>query len=149
MFGGAISVSAAIWPTPRADSSSTRNRVVSSARKAVHGWPSSLLNEPGGATTGPSSASTAASRSLVEVLPEEPVTPTTVKPPAATNRSTLARASFASADSTAAPEPSVSPATTAEFAGNVPGLGATTIAGTPTGRAASTATAPASTAAAA
>ena len=27
-----------------------------SARSAVHGWPSSLLNDPGGATTGPSGA---------------------------------------------------------------------------------------------
>ena len=34
---------------PRALVSSTRNRVAASARSTVYGWPSSLLNEPGGA----------------------------------------------------------------------------------------------------
>ncbi len=61
------------------------------ARSTVHGWPSSLLNEPGGATTSPSGASTAASRSLVDVLPDEPVTPTIVSPPATSSAATARR----------------------------------------------------------
>ena len=51
--GCATRHSAAMWPGPRADSSSTRCRVVASARSAVQGRPSSLLNDPGGATVGP------------------------------------------------------------------------------------------------
>ena len=43
-----------MWPMPRAPISSTRNRVAGSARSTVYGWPSSLLNEPAGATVGPS-----------------------------------------------------------------------------------------------
>ena len=49
-------------------------------------------------------------RSLVEVLPDEPVTPMTVSPPVGQARPPPCRASSASAASTAAPEPSVSPA---------------------------------------
>ena len=78
--GGTAAASAAMWPVPRAENSSTRWRVSASARRAVQGRPSSLLNDSGGATVGPSGASTAASRSFVEVLPELPVTPTTVSP---------------------------------------------------------------------
>ena len=78
--------------------------MVASARSAVQGSPSSLLNDPGGATVDPSGARTAASRSLVEVLPELPVTPTTVRP--SDNAATLCAARRASAASTAAPEPS-------------------------------------------
>ncbi len=63
---------------PRALVSSTRNRVPGFARSTVYGCPSSLLNEPGGAMVGPAVASTCASRSFVEVLPDEPVTPMTV-----------------------------------------------------------------------
>ena len=44
-----------------------------STRSAVSGMPSSLLNDPAVATVGPASARTAASRSLVEVLPCDPV----------------------------------------------------------------------------
>src|SRR5262249_58347218 len=101
-----------------------RYRVSAVARSTVYGWPRSLLNDPGGATVGPSRDSTWASRSLVEVLPEEPVTPTTVS---SGSRASTPRARSASAASTSG----------------------TTTAGTPTGRAASTATAPAATAAAA
>ena len=110
------------------------------ARNTVHGWPSSLLNEPGGATTSPSGASTAASRSLVEVLPDEPVMPTMVSPPSTSSAATAA-ASRASAASTAAPAPSVSCSSTlaAAWILSSGALGLTTIAGTPTGRAASTA----------
>ena len=146
--GGAISASAAMWPRPRADISSTRNRVSASARSAVHGCPSSLLNDPGGATTDPSGDSTAASRSFVDVLPDDPVTPTTVSPDSVVSRSTLARASLPSAASTAAPDPSRSCSRASAPLPDVPS-GSTTIAGTPTGRAASTATAPAATAPAA
>ena len=101
--GGTAAASAAMWPVPRAENSSTRWRVAWSARKAVQGRPSSLLNDSGGATVGPSGASTAASRSFVEVLPELPVTPTTVSP---ASSPTTWWANRASAASTAAPEPS-------------------------------------------
>ena len=80
--------------------------MVASARSAVQGSPSSLLNDPGGATVGPSGARTAASRSFVEVLPELPVTPTTVSPASTVSAATLCAARRASAARTAAPEPS-------------------------------------------
>ncbi len=80
MSGGVIAVSQATWPMPRAPISLTRKRVPASTRHAVSGAPISLLNEPGGATVGPAAPSTWAMRSLVEVLPEEPVTPTTTSP---------------------------------------------------------------------
>jgi hypothetical protein len=101
--GGTAAASRAMCPGPRAENSSTRWRVPVWARSAVQGRPSSLLNDPGGATVAPSGASTAASRSLVEVLPELPVTPTTVVP--GSDRTTCP-ASAASAVSTADPEPS-------------------------------------------
>ena len=66
-----------------------------------------MLNDPGGATTSPSGSSTAATRSLVEVFPDEPVIPMIVSPPATSSAAT-ALASLASAASTAAPEPSAS-----------------------------------------
>ena len=78
--------------------------MLSSARSAVYGWPSSLLNDSGGATTwsGRSTAlrSTAAIRSLVDVLPDDPVTPMTCRPWSATSAVTDALASAASAAST-------------------------------------------------
>ena len=101
--GGTAAASPAMCRGPLAAYSSTRCRVVASARSAVQGRPSSLLNEPGGATVGPSGARTAARRSLVEVFPELPVTPTTVVPGSAR---TAWPASRASAASTAAPVPS-------------------------------------------
>ena len=95
------------------------------ACNAVYGCPSSLLNEPGGATVGPSRTAIWAIRSLVVVLPDEPVSPITVS---AGSRSTTVRASRPIASS-------VSPTSTI---------------GTPgTSRVPSTATAPASTAPAA
>lgn len=114
------------------------------ARSTVQGCPSSLLNDPGGATTSPSGASTAATRSLVDVLPDDPVIPTMVSPPATSSAAT-ARASLASAASTAAPDPSASCSSTPASA-SAASTGGATMAGTPTGRAASTATAPAATA---
>ncbi len=50
-------------------------------RVAVSGTPISLLKEPTGATVGPASASTWASRSLVLVLPDDPVMPMVTRPP--------------------------------------------------------------------
>ena len=102
-----MAASAAMLPGCRADISRIRKSVSGPARNTVHGCPSSLLNEPGGAITSPSGESTAARRSLVEVLPDEPVTPMIVSPPA-TSCAATAAASFASAASTAAPEPSLS-----------------------------------------
>ena len=142
--GGAIAASSAMLPGRRADISSTRKSVSDVARSTVHGWPSSLLNDPGGATTSPRGASTAAIRSLVDVLPDEPVMPTIVSPPATSSAATN-DASRASPASTAAPDPSVSCSRTLATESVLRGL--TTIAGTPTGRAATTATAPACTAA--
>ncbi len=49
-------------------------------RVAVSGTPISLLKEPTGATVGPASASTWASRSLVLVLPDDPVMPIVTSP---------------------------------------------------------------------
>ena len=69
--------SAATWPTPREPISRTRKRVCSVACSTVSGRPTSVLNDPAGATVGPRCSSRAAIRSLVEVLPEEPVTATT------------------------------------------------------------------------
>ncbi len=54
--------------------------MAASARSMVSGTPSSLLSEPIVAIVGAALESTAASRSLVLVLPWEPVSPTTVSP---------------------------------------------------------------------
>ena len=58
----------------------------------------------------PAADRTAPMRSLVLVLPDDPVTPTTTSPCSATSRSTLARARRPSATRTAAPDPSESAA---------------------------------------
>ena len=55
-------------------------------RSTVSGTPSSLLNDPAARPSAPARASTCASRSLVLVLPDEPVTPTTVQVRAAGRR---------------------------------------------------------------
>ena len=80
MSGATRPVSPAMSPMWRAPISRTRNRVAVSARSMVSGTPSSLLSEPIVAVVGATLESTAASRSLVLVLPWEPVTPTTVSP---------------------------------------------------------------------
>src|SRR4051794_3489849 len=67
-------------PTCRAPISRTRYSVAVSARSTVSGRPSSLLKEPKVATVRPAAASTWASRSLVLVLPCEPVSATTRTP---------------------------------------------------------------------
>ena len=65
-----------MWPMPRAPISATRKRVVGVTRQTVRGTPISPLSELTGATVSATDSSTAASRSLVEVLPELPVMPT-------------------------------------------------------------------------
>ena len=76
--GGAIAHSvgdvadARATPSPGPGSGSAR-----SACSTVSGRPTSVLNDPAGATVGPSCSSSVAIRSLVVVLPEEPVTATT------------------------------------------------------------------------
>ena len=66
-------------------------------RVTVSGTPTSELSEPVLATVSPWRASTEASRSLVLVLPEDPVTPMTVR---SGLRSSRARASAANASCT-------------------------------------------------
>ena len=118
--GGAIAHRSRMLPGARAPISSTRNRVCTPQRSAVSGTPSSLLYDPVAATVSPSGASSAAIRSLVLVLPDDPVTATTRRPDAV-SRSVTARASRASPASTSS----------------------TSTDGQPTGRATSAATAPA------
>ena len=108
---------------PRALYSSTSVWVDAVTRSTVSGSPISLLNEPAGATVSPAAPKTAASRSFVEVLPDEPVTPTTRVPV------------FASTPPASAP--------------SADSVSATTTDGASTGRSATAATAPAATAAAA
>ena len=111
-------------PVPRADSSRTRYLVVASARSTVSGWPNSLLNEPAGAIVGPSRSTSWAARSLVEVLPDDPVMPA-IRTAGSASTTDLASAASAA------------------------GTSATSTEGTGTGRVASTAVAPAATATAA
>jgi hypothetical protein len=122
--GGAISHRNAMCPGPRAAISSTMNRVCSSARSTVSGNPNSLFQEPSGEMVGPSRSTSWAVRSLVEVLPAEPVRPATVT---AGSRAITSWASLARAV----------------------GTSSTSSPGTPAGRVPSIAVAPASRAAAA
>ena len=91
------------------------------ARSTVSGWPISLFHEARGATVGPSASISWAARSLVVVLPADPVMPAISR---LGSRSTTARASRPSATVTSG----------------------TISAGAPHGRLASTAVAPAATA---
>src|SRR3954452_18298543 len=75
--GSAISASSAIWPLPRIAISRTRTSVPRGAPRIVSGRPISVFRFWGLATTRLCVASTPASRSFVEVLPVEPVIPTT------------------------------------------------------------------------
>ena len=94
-----MSHSWAMWPMPRADISRTRYLVDSSARSTVSGRPSSLLKEPTGAMVAPSRSTTWAVRSLVEVLPDDPVIPMTVADGSrrSTSRASAPRATVTSA----------------------------------------------------
>ena len=62
---------------PRAPISSTRKRVLRRRRSTVIGSPISLLNDPAARRSVRAGSRTCASRSLVQVLPDEPVMPTT------------------------------------------------------------------------
>ena len=67
-----------MWPMPRAPISTTRKRVVGVTRQTVSGTPISSLSEPDAARRSrPTDGEHRASRSLVLVLPAEPVMPTT------------------------------------------------------------------------
>src|SRR3954454_17588914 len=75
--GSAISASSAIWPSPRIAISSTRTSVPGGAPRIVSGRAISVFRFWAVATTRRCVASIPASRSFVEVLPVEPVMPTT------------------------------------------------------------------------
>src|SRR3954451_16663001 len=75
--GSAISASSAIWPLPRIAISRTRTSVPGGAPRIVSGSPISVFRFCAVATTRRCVASIPASRSFVEVLPVEPVMPTT------------------------------------------------------------------------
>jgi hypothetical protein len=102
MWGRAMPVRYSMCPTPRAPISTTRKRVSGVTRQTVSGTPTSLLSEPTGATVGAADARTLASRSLVLVLPEEPVMPMTVSSPCAamTPRARAAKPSCTSSTTT-------------------------------------------------
>ena len=98
MSGGTRLVRLAISPTWLAPISATRKRVPALTFNAVNGKPISLLNEPTGATVSPMADSNDAIRSLVVVLPTEPVMPITVNgEPIARRRSRLCLANSPSA----------------------------------------------------
>ncbi|SKZ46215.1 Uncharacterised protein [Mycobacteroides abscessus subsp. abscessus] len=75
--GCAIEHSSSMCPTPRAPISTTAASVSSGALKSVSGRPSSLLNDFSLAAVRNVVESSPASRSLVDVLPTDPVIPTT------------------------------------------------------------------------
>ena len=75
--GRATAHSEAMWPRPRAPISTTTASVPSGALARVRGTPSSLLNDFGLAAVTSRRANTDASMSLVDVLPTDPVMPTT------------------------------------------------------------------------
>ncbi len=93
MSGRTMSQRYAMLPTWSAPISTTRKRVSGSARNTVSGTPTSPLYDPTGATVGPWVASRAASRSFVVVLPAEPVMPMTVVGECSRTRRTTSRAS--------------------------------------------------------
>ena len=104
------------------------------------GCPSSLLNEPGGATTSPSGAQHRGDQILGRRLARRAGDADDRQPARRPVRRPPRAASRASAASTAAPEPSVSCSSTPGRAASASRRRrSTTIAGTPTGRAASTA----------
>ena len=79
-WGGRSRTASAMLPGTRAPISSTRASVAGRRAEQGERQPASLLNEPGLACTWNLGASAAAVRSLVPVLPAEPVMPTTVAP---------------------------------------------------------------------
>ena len=77
MSGLAIAHSSAIWPIPRMPISQTTTSVSGSIRVSVSGRPISLLCPPSAATVFACGRHIAARMSFVDVLPVEPVMPTT------------------------------------------------------------------------
>ena len=75
--GRAIAHSSAIWPSPRMPISQTTTSVSGSIRVSVSGRPISLLCPSSAATVRACGRQSAARMSFVEVLPVEPVMPTT------------------------------------------------------------------------
>ena len=75
--GCAIEHNNSMWPTPRAPISTTTASTSSGALHKVRGTPNSLLNDRSEAAVRNEPDRTAARRSLVVVLPTEPVIPTT------------------------------------------------------------------------
>jgi hypothetical protein len=75
--GAATSQRRATCPGPRAPISTTTASTPSSAFSRVSGTPSSLLNDPTLAAVRRRDRRAAASRSLTDVFPTDPVTPTT------------------------------------------------------------------------
>ena len=104
MVGRAMRHSSAIWPGPREPISTTIASVPAGADSSVIGTPISLLNDRVLDHTRRSRPSTAASRSLVVVLPTDPVTPTTGTVPSRARpvRASAVRASIVSSTSTTA-----------------------------------------------
>ena len=104
--GSAIATSSAICPAPRIAISSTRTSVPSGAPRIVSGSPISVLRFCGGRRHPPAGATIAASRSFVEVLPVEPVTPMTLAPSSCrqATASACSAASGSSASRTRSPE---------------------------------------------
>ena len=76
--GRASAARAAISPGAFVPISAISARSAPAAPSSVRGTPMLLLNDIGLACTGPATPSAAASRSFVDVLPTEPVMPTTV-----------------------------------------------------------------------
>src|SRR6476659_8173019 len=77
MSGRAIEQRSAIWPKPRMASSRMQTSVSGSSRQSVSGTPISLLKLASAATVRAADAHNAARMSFVDVLPLEPVLPTT------------------------------------------------------------------------
>ena len=90
----------AILPRPLAPISTIRKRVCSVTSSMVIGAPTSLLNEPRGATVSPARSQMARSRFLVVVLPLEPVTAITWSRPRARTWATTSEARAPSARTT-------------------------------------------------
>ena len=83
-----------MWPGPRLPISHTMTSVPSAADRIVSGNPTSLLNDAGLATVLNLRPRMAAAKSFVQVLPVEPVMPTTVaslRPRSSAARSSSAR----------------------------------------------------------
>ncbi len=102
MSGSAIAANSAICPTPRIAISSTSTSVSGGASRTVSGRPISVLRFSRLAWTRPGSS--AREMSLTEVLPTDPVIPTT-RAPSARRQASASAWSAASGSSTANTHP--------------------------------------------